>query len=110
VVILGSTGLALGCLVRVSAQQFPLLFLQGTNLLMTFGMSIVLSFWAPSLQILWSTYLAHMLLVSTGRCMHAHVPYRIQLNACSFFNDALCQSAQDMSRGWTGTGWNRSVA
>ena len=40
--------------------------LQGTNLLMTFGMSIVLSFWAPTLQVVWSSYLAHMLLVSTG--------------------------------------------
>jgi hypothetical protein len=69
VVILASAGLALGCLVRVSARQFPLLFLQGTNLLMTFGMSIVLSFWAPSLQILWSSYLAHMLLVSVGACI-----------------------------------------
>lgn len=64
VVILGSAGLALACLVRVSARQFPQLFLQGTNLLMTFGMSVVLSFFAPSVRVLWSTYLAHMLLVS----------------------------------------------
>lgn len=65
-VVLGSAGLALGCLVRVSARQFPLLFLQGTNLLMTFGMSVVLSFWAPSVQVLWSQYLANMLLVSAA--------------------------------------------
>jgi hypothetical protein len=65
-VILGSAGLALGCLVRVSARQFPLLFLQGTNLLMTFGMSIVLSFWAPSVTVLWGQYLANMLLVSAA--------------------------------------------
>ena len=63
-VVLASAGLALGCMVRVSARGFPLLFLQGTNLLMTFGMSVVLSFWAPSVQVLWASYLSHMLLVS----------------------------------------------
>jgi hypothetical protein len=62
-VVLASTGFALASLVRVSARQFPLLFLQGTNLLMTFGMSVVLAFWAPTVQVLWSSYLAHMLLV-----------------------------------------------
>lgn len=69
-VILASGGLALGCLVRVSIRQFPLLFLQGTNLLMTFGMSVVLSFWAPTVRVLWSSYLSHMLLVSIAclRC------------------------------------------
>jgi hypothetical protein len=62
-VILGSVGLAWGCVVCVSIRQFPLLFLQGTNLLMTYGMSLVLGFWAPSVHVLWSSYLAHILLV-----------------------------------------------
>lgn len=64
-VVLSSAGFALGSLVRVSARQFPALFLKGTNLLLVFGMSVVLSFWAPTVQVLWSSYLAHMLLVST---------------------------------------------
>lgn len=64
VLILGSVGLAWGCLVRVSIRQFPLLFLQGTSLLQNFGMSLVLSFWAPSVHVLWSSYLAQILLVS----------------------------------------------
>jgi hypothetical protein len=40
--------------------------LQAINLLMTFGMSVVLSLWAPSTAFLWRYFLSHMLLSFLG--------------------------------------------
>jgi hypothetical protein len=47
---------------------------QAINLLMTFGMSVVLSLWAPTTAFLWRYLLAHMLSAS----LQQHSPASLQ--------------------------------
>eukprot|EP00775_Hariotina_reticulata_P008209 gene8209-8400_t len=54
-------GFALIAVPRVHSNQF-VLFIQGTNMLMGFGMTMVLSLYATSVEVLWQTFVAQMLL------------------------------------------------
>src|SRR5690242_19153331 len=66
--ILSSIVFGIFGIVKVTPLPFRLM-LQGTNLMLTFGMSVVLSLFAPNVTFLWSYFISHLFLAFTAAAL-----------------------------------------
>lgn len=89
-------------IVKVTPLPFRLM-LQGTNLMMTFGMSVVLSLFAPTVPFLWSYFISHMLLAFAAAALASCVAGIVVLP--SFATEAAISNVVTALRktGQTGT-------